>query len=291
MANSSTAPTARLSKSFTTGYTSPNSPASASRPANLPATTPSANGAASSTAANTNSPPSRNSSRPRQKAQSYLPSSILAPRVAVALNVPKSWHFLLFASRLLSVAPALAWGWPSALLLLDGVISSFVEGRRWGFSETASALACIWVRSTFPHYGIMALVLINYTPQATIVRLLTINAINAYLTSSVLALIGGFRDSRLLLPGWIGIATMLTILYHITHQQITIRKETSTSINVFSIASFLSMVALLSLLYTQQHHPDFPEIPLLAMARRLVRELRTAARRTTMAAQVEPAEP
>jgi len=78
---------------------------------------------------------------------------------------------------------------------------------------------------------------------------------------------------------------MLTILYHITHQQITIRKETSTSINVFSIASFLSMVALLALLYSQQHHPDFPEIPLLSKARTLVKELRRAARRTTMAAE------
>ncbi|CAI4210987.1 unnamed protein product [Parascedosporium putredinis] len=172
----------------------------------------------------------------------------------------------LFASRLLSIAPALAWGWPSALLLLDGVISSFVEGRRWGFSETASALACIWCSaagylSFFFTDCLMSRWLINYTPQATIVRLLTINAVNAYLTSSILALIGGFHDSRLLLPGWIGIATMLTILYHITHQQITIRKETSTSINVFSIASFLSMVALLALLYSQQHHPDFPKYP------------------------------
>lgn len=50
--------------------------------------------------------------------------------------------------------------------------------------------------------------LINYTPQATIVRLLTINAVNAYLTLSVLSLTGGFHDQRLLLPGWIGIATV-----------------------------------------------------------------------------------
>jgi len=83
---------------------------------------------------------------------------------------------------------------------------------------------------------------------------------------------------------------MLTICYHITHQQITIRKETSTSINVFSIASFLSMVALLALLYSQQHHPDFPEIPLLAITRRVVKDLRKAARRTTMAVDVEPDE-
>ena len=79
----------------------------------------------------------------------HLPSSFLAPRVAVALNVPGPWHIFLFASRLLSIAPAVAWGWPSALLLLDGVISSFVEGGGWEFAETASALACIWVGYTF----------------------------------------------------------------------------------------------------------------------------------------------
>lgn len=79
----------------------------------------------------------------------HLPSSFLAPRVAVALNVPGPWHIFLFASRLLSIAPAVAWGWPSALLLLDGVISSFVEGGGWEFAETASALACIWVGYAF----------------------------------------------------------------------------------------------------------------------------------------------
>lgn len=50
--------------------------------------------------------------------------------------------------------------------------------------------------------------LIHYTPQATIVRLLTINAVNAYLTMTVLSFAGGFEDPRLMLPGWIGIATV-----------------------------------------------------------------------------------
>lgn len=100
------------------------------------------------------SPPSRapSASPPpdaHPRSQSYLPSSFLAPRVAVALNVPAPWHLLLFVSRLLSIAPAAAWGWPSALLLLDGLISSFVEGGGWEFAETASALACIWVCIAF----------------------------------------------------------------------------------------------------------------------------------------------
>lgn len=40
------------------------------------------------------------------------------------------------------------------------------------------------------------------------VRLLTTNICNAYLTSTFLSLAGGFEDPRLLLPGWIGIATV-----------------------------------------------------------------------------------
>jgi hypothetical protein len=50
--------------------------------------------------------------------------------------------------------------------------------------------------------------LINYTPQATMVRLLTIDVINAYITLTALSLSGGFQDPRLLLPGWIIIATV-----------------------------------------------------------------------------------
>lgn len=40
------------------------------------------------------------------------------------------------------------------------------------------------------------------------VRLLTIDAVNAYLTLTALSLSGGFEDPRLMLPGWISIATV-----------------------------------------------------------------------------------
>ena len=50
--------------------------------------------------------------------------------------------------------------------------------------------------------------LLHYTPQATIVRLLTVDAINGYLTSWVLHLTGGFEDPRLILPAWIIISTV-----------------------------------------------------------------------------------
>jgi hypothetical protein len=113
--------------------------------------------------------------------------------------------------------------------------------------------------------------LINYTPQATIVRLLTINAVNTYITSTMLWLSGGFDDPRLLLPGWISIATTLTGCYHITHQKINIRKETSTSINVFSFASYISMVTLLFHLHSSQ--PSYPTIPILSRGRQVWQEV------------------
>lgn len=69
----------------------------------------------------------------------------------------------------------------------------------------------VWPKNIKPHPSTLRLTnnrLINYTPQATMVRLLTINACNAYITAGVLSFAGGFSDPRLLLPGWIGIATV-----------------------------------------------------------------------------------
>ncbi|KAF4966036.1 hypothetical protein FSARC_6236 [Fusarium sarcochroum] len=213
--------------------------------------------------------------------------SLLQPRVAVVLNVPTPWHPWLFALRLVSILPALWWGLPSALQLLlrvlpgpeivvvvpsttGGSVAMSVEAdARYALTETG--LGTIWCfasgyLSFFFTDCLMSRWLINYTPQATMVRLLTINACNAYLTMGVLSLAGGFQDPRLLLPGWIGIATTLTVMYHITHQKINIRKETSTSINVFSIASFFSMVTLLA--HMHQHTPDYPQVPLVVSGQR-----------------------
>jgi hypothetical protein len=110
---------------------------------------------------------------------------------------------------------------------------------------------------------------------ATLVRLLTINALNAYLTSMILYLSGGSEDARLLLPAWISIASILTLLYHSTQRHTNIRKETSASISVFSIASFISMTSLMLQLYLTRL--DDPEIPLFSGAKHLWRCARTFA--------------
>ncbi|KAG6004693.1 hypothetical protein E4U21_000848 [Claviceps maximensis] len=221
-------------------------------------------------------------------------SSMLQPRVAVVLNVNPHWHPYLFAFRLLSIAPAIWWGLPCALQLVLSILpgperivvvrGGSSDGRLHSsqdavpFALTEGALATIWsfacgYLAFFFTDCLMSRWLIHYTPQATIVRLLTINAVNAYLTMTVLSLAGGFDDARLMLPGWIGMATTLTVSYHITHQKINIRKETSTSINVFSIASYISMVTLLVHMHSFQL--NYPTIPLVGRIRRFCNETYT----------------
>lgn len=55
----------------------------------------------------------------------------------------------------------------------------------------------------------------------------------------------------------------LTMLYHLTHRQINIRKETSASVGVFSIASFLSLCTLLLQLHLTRDND--PAVPLFEM--------------------------
>ncbi|ROT41707.1 hypothetical protein SODALDRAFT_271453 [Sodiomyces alkalinus F11] len=258
-------------------------------------------------------------STPRRRRSSPSPgllsASFLEPRIAVVLEIPKSWRPWLFFCRLLSICPAIYWGiqpalelfirvmlalpWSALLealgadpLTMDVMVPGepicpasprsmgpFLSGappgtrlpgssRRYPWTEMA--LGVIWCGSSgylsfFFADCLMSRWLINYTPQATIIRLLTINCANAFLTERILFFAGGFDDGRLLLPGWISIASTLTVLYHITQRKINIQKETSTSINVFSIASFVSTVTLLGHLHTS--NPEYPDSLLLQFVR------------------------
>ncbi|KXH55024.1 hypothetical protein CNYM01_03424 [Colletotrichum nymphaeae SA-01] len=251
-------------------------------------------------------------------------SSLLEPRIAVVLNVPKPWRPWLFACRLLSIGPAIFWALQPALTLLVQIIPVAVPGGKkavdaaaaaasgvgvggvvgggfagstcpppnWppGHSEipfpwTEMSLGLMWCGASaylsfFFIDCLMSRWLINYTPQATIIRLLTINSTNAFLTERILTFSGGFEDPRLLLPGWVTIATLtscparanqtLTIAYHITQRSINIQKETSTSINIFSIASFISMISLLAHLH--YNGSDYPEKPFESLARFILQQ-------------------
>ncbi|GJD03933.1 hypothetical protein ColKHC_12758 [Colletotrichum higginsianum] len=192
-----------------------------------------------------------------------LSSSLLEPRIAVVLNVPKPWRPWLFACRLLSIFPAIFWALQPALTLLVQIIPVAVPGGKKAVDAAAASGVGVGV-------GVGGL--INYTPQATIIRLLTINATNAFLTERILTFSGGFEDPRLLLPGWVTIATTLTIAYHITQRSINIQKETSTSINIFSIASFISMISLLAHLH--YNGSDYPEKPFESLARLMLDQAR-----------------
>ncbi|KAK1982741.1 N-glycosylation protein-domain-containing protein [Colletotrichum cereale] len=240
-----------------------------------------------------------------------LSSSLLEPRIAVVLNVPKPWRPWLFACRLLSIFPAIFWALQPALTLLVQIIPVAVPGGKKAVEAAASGVAvgvAGFAGSTCPPPNwppghpeipfpwtemslglmwcgasaylsfffidcLMSRWLINYTPQATIIRLLTINSTNAFLTERILTFSGGFEDPRLLLPGWVTIATTLTIAYHITQRSINIQKETSTSINIFSIASFISMISLLAHLH--YNGSDYPQKPFESLARLLFEQVRS----------------
>ncbi|KAK2022370.1 hypothetical protein LX32DRAFT_710355 [Colletotrichum zoysiae] len=198
-----------------------------------------------------------------------LSSSLLEPRIAVVLNVPKPWRPWLFACRLLSIFPAIFWALQPALTLLVQIIPVAVPGGKKAipFPWTEMSLGLMWCGASaylsfFFIDCLMSRWLINYTPQATIIRLLTINSTNAFLTERILTFSGGFEDPRLLLPGWVTIAT----------RSINIQKETSTSINIFSIASFISMISLLAHLH--YNGSDYPQKPFESLARLLFEQAR-----------------
>ncbi|KAI0172390.1 N-glycosylation protein-domain-containing protein [Hypoxylon sp. FL1284] len=199
--------------------------------------------------------------------------SLLQPRVAVALGIPKRWHHTLTACRLLSIVPPFCWGLRYALRFLVADLSRPPsDPRSSDLRLTETALAMIWCFASaylafFFTDCLMSRWLINYTPQATVVRLLTINCAFAYLTSWIVFLAGGSHNPGLLLLAWILIATILTLCYHFTQRKIKIRKETFASISAFSIASFISMVALL--LHSHSTRDAYQNVPLVALTKRV----------------------
>ncbi|KAH9897085.1 N-glycosylation protein-domain-containing protein [Xylariomycetidae sp. FL2044] len=228
--------------------------------------------------------------------------SLLQPRVAVALGVPRHWHHTLYACRLFSTVPAVFWGLRFALRFL---VTEFLLWTNHGSSRprtsdqmrdsslrlVETALAMIWCLASsylafFFTDCLMSRWLINYTAQATVIRLVTISCGFWYSSSWVVYLTGGSHSPSLLLSAWVGIATILTACYHFTQRKIRIRKETFASISIFSIASFISMIALLShshyWSWTQREETmgnevngdgagdagGGPDIPLVALVRR-----------------------
>ncbi|KAI0399253.1 N-glycosylation protein-domain-containing protein [Xylaria palmicola] len=213
--------------------------------------------------------------RPAPAPSPAVAVSLLQPRVAVLLGLPKRWYRTLSICRLLCLVPCFWWGLRIALRFLVAQVLRRLRHHEQGDGAslmlTETLLAGLWcfASGTLAFYFtdcLMSRWLINYTAQATVVRLLTISCVFAYLTSWIVYVTGGAEDPRLLLPAWIGIATILTACYHYTQRKVPIRKETFASISVFSITSFISMVALLLEINTARPLPDV-HVPLVAIAK------------------------
>ncbi|BCR91616.1 uncharacterized protein ACHE_70459S [Aspergillus chevalieri] len=100
-------------------------------------------------------------------------------------------------------------GWATAII---GSIGQDWDVER-RFRVTEVALAIMWCcASAYLSYFfadcMMSRWLLNYTPPAVVIRLLTTNGLIAYITSWVLYLSGASSDPRLLLPAWISITTV-----------------------------------------------------------------------------------
>ncbi|GFF27099.1 hypothetical protein IFM61606_01780 [Aspergillus udagawae] len=159
-------------------------------------------------------------------------------------------------------------GWAAAII--GSVGQDWDVERR--FRVTEVALAIMWCcASAYLSYFfadcMMSRWLLNYTPPAVVIRLLTTNGLIAYITSWVLYLSGASSDPRLLLPAWISITTTLTFLYHATQNHATIKRETTASLLVVSVASFVSMSSLLLQLHLTRENE--PEVPLFVITRKL----------------------
>lgn len=95
------------------------------------------------------SPPSAiNPNPPRPLAPTTVQSTLLQPRVAVALGLSAKWHPFLFACRLLSCLPAAWWGLPVALgLLAQAHVWYIVESGMSSCGEESLRLAGLsWLR-------------------------------------------------------------------------------------------------------------------------------------------------
>uniref|UniRef100_A0A093XW26 N-glycosylation protein EOS1 n=1 Tax=Talaromyces marneffei PM1 TaxID=1077442 RepID=A0A093XW26_TALMA len=224
-------------------------------------------------------PPTQTEASP---ATPTVSASKLHPRVAVILGVDRKWYLPLVVCRALSVGPALWWGLRCAFTFLaellrirpgsmwrEGWVAIVVSSAAadWDverrFRVTEVALAIMWCcASAYLSYFFMDCMmsrwLLNYSPPAVLIRLLATNGLIAYLTSSVLWLSGASSDPRLLLPAWISITTTLTFLYHATQNHAMIKRETTASISVLSVASYISMsLILLQLHLTRDNEPEF----------------------------------
>ncbi|KAJ6264120.1 hypothetical protein Dda_0262 [Drechslerella dactyloides] len=191
----------------------------------------------------------------------------LHPRIAVALGVDRRYHKWLMLARAASTLPAAAG---FARCLFAGLEAweqrSSPKSAGAEFMTTAKdiLLAAAW---TFGagyqcfHFtdSLMTRWLVNYTPLATLVRLITITGIIAYFISGAHYCFGVKSDARMLLPAWITIFCTIGIGVHIVRMRISEYRELSTSITAFAALSFATMLVLLQDSHEKRERPPWRE--------------------------------
>jgi len=103
----------------------------------------------------TSKPPahSAHSGTTHADANTTVRSSLLQPRVAVALGLSAKWHPLLFICRLMSILPALWWGVPVALRLLAQVVVLIGNNPAVCAYQDRTLSGIPWLRGYKPDLG------------------------------------------------------------------------------------------------------------------------------------------
>ncbi|KAF3084318.1 hypothetical protein TWF102_011964 [Orbilia oligospora] len=191
----------------------------------------------------------------------------LHPRIAVALGVDRRYHKWLMLARAGSTLPC-------ALGFVKCVYAGWEEWEGRGlrvrsaveFSTTMKEilLAAAWILGAGYQCfrftdSLMTRWLVNYTPLATLVRLISITGIIAYFISGAHYCLGVKSDARMLLPAWIMIYCTIGIGFHIVRMRISEYREVSTSITVFTGLSFATMMILLQDSHEKRDTPPWRE--------------------------------
>ncbi|RVD90176.1 uncharacterized protein DFL_001152 [Arthrobotrys flagrans] len=191
----------------------------------------------------------------------------LHPRIAVALGVDRRYHKWLMLARAGSTLPC-------ALGFVKCVYAGWEEWEGRGlrvrsaveFSTTMKeiVLAAAWILGAGYQCfrftdSLMTRWLVNYTPLATLVRLISITGIIAYFISGAHYCLGVKSDARMLLPAWIMIYCTIGVGFHIVRMRISEYREVSTSITVFTGLNFATMMVLLQDSHEKRDRPPWRE--------------------------------
>lgn len=118
----------------------------------------------------------------------------------------------LYVARALSAAAGLCWLFETILDASNIMASADKEYSNLCLKIAATIWCMVSCYLSFSFTdGLMLRWLFSYGPNATLVRLVTLNAFNYYLTTTILNLAKAHHSSALL--GWILVALILTIAY------------------------------------------------------------------------------